>query len=953
MKKAKFWVRALLLLAGLALAYLAFTWVRDYRPLISRVPAIEPGQTLTLEGRRFGRQQREGQVFLQTGSGESDVLDVVSWSADKIEVRLPGGAGHGSLIVRQNTVFGQRESNPHGFIVLDPSLPSEPYGYRVPVQADSPWPTFRRDQRNTGSSPLPATYAGDQPWMFQTGKGIFSTPVIDNQGVIYVGSADHYFYALNPDGTVAWKYKTGEIIDSGGALGRYDSQLGTSPITFISGDGFVYHFRTGEVADEKDRLIWKYEAELRPEVSYNRWFEGNVGVGFDGSLYAGNTNFLYYALNPDGTLRWTYPTGSNNWSLAAFADDGTIFWGSVDTYIHAVDPGGNPLWSKRTLGFIAASAVIGADGTVYIGSFDSNLYALDPQTGDVRWKFPTGDHIYSTVALDERDGKTRAIYFGSADGKFYALRPDGSLIWKYDTGDTIRSSPALGHTPDGKNGILYFGAGNGKLYALNAKDGSLRWAYDTTSTDPELRDRNDLNGSPALGLNGVYIGGEHGQVWYVPYDFCLNAEDTRCVLGNDLPDAFTGLYYVTPGGNLQADFPQSLESSAMVTLRLLVRKNGDTVDARVCNSPIGCPKDALKVNIQPHIPLDVEQSADGRYIYIRPLQFLPAGSYTLSVSGKYYSGGARLGNLTLGGKQAGDFTGKFSFEVPASTGTFPLTVGDERTSAVEWTRLAAPLPPMLPSLNQIGFDYIDWIVGTVAATEPDAANQGKVVLWAIGARRDADGQLVADPTSDFTLPLNGRYNGQDFMLTNQNFNMPITGINIPFNLFELRGTLPDDRVALRPAAYADTNVLSIPTFGPYLALAGLANNWYEKMLVAGTYVTRPFDGQAAALPEGISVDSMEYLPPTDKDAGSLDVRFELDPGVRYPADGHRAGLLLFNPARTEAVYMDYHANLTQQADDDGNLRSVSLTIPAGTMIPSGAQGVVMLDVYPFYFEAIH
>ena len=36
-----------------------------------------------------------------------------------------------------------------------------------------------------------------------------------------------------------------------------------------------------------------------------------------------------------------------------------------------------------------------------------------------------------------------------------------------------------------------------------------------------------------------------------------------------------------------------------------------------------------------------------------------------------------------------------------------------KRQAFEWTRLAAPLPPMLPSLNQIGFDYLDWIVGTV------------------------------------------------------------------------------------------------------------------------------------------------------------------------------------------------------------------------------------------------
>jgi len=43
-------------------------------------------------------------------------------------------------------------------VTMKPAAPSQPYGYDVPVQADSPWPTFRRDRRNTGSSPLIAIY---------------------------------------------------------------------------------------------------------------------------------------------------------------------------------------------------------------------------------------------------------------------------------------------------------------------------------------------------------------------------------------------------------------------------------------------------------------------------------------------------------------------------------------------------------------------------------------------------------------------------------------------------------------------------------------------------------------------------------------------------------------------------------------------------------------------------
>jgi outer membrane protein assembly factor BamB len=827
------------------------------------------------------------------------------------------------------------------------------YDYGVPVQPDSPWPTFRRDHRNTGRSPIVAAYLGDQPWCFQTGKGVFSTPVIDGRGVVYVGSADHFFYALRPDGSLKWKYETGEIIDSAGALVRGDP----ATVTFISGDGhMVQLLAEGDDLSPADRLRWKFQAELRPGVSFNRWFEGNVAVGPDGTLYAGNTNFYYYAIHPDGTLKWTYATASNNWSMAAFADDGTIFWGSNDTYIRAVSPEGRERWRRMTLGFIAASAAVGDDGTVYIGSFDSNLYALDPERGRVKWKFPTHDHIYSSAALGQDAlGHTGVIYVGSADGTLYAINPDGRARWAFDAGAPIRSSPVVGLSPDGTE-IIYFGCGNGKLQAVNA-DGMLRWSFDTTSADPELCDRNDLNGSPALGCTGIYIGGEHGQVWYVPYDYALHAPGGARAAWVSAPEPDSaGLEYVSPGGNAQSEFPATLPAATLIRLRLKVRRGGASVNARVYNAPIGQPKDALLVTVDPPFPFTVEHSADGRYIYIRPTGFLtPGQTHTLSVRGKYYTGGLRFGNMTFGGRQTGAFEGRFTLRVQDSAlDRLPLDVTPERTAALEWTRLAAPLPTMLPSLNQIGFDYMDWIMGVVAAAPLGEHGQGKFILWAIGGKHNAEGVLVADPASDFTLALNGRCQGDAFIVTNRDFKLAITGIGIPFHLFELRGRFKPDLAAWPgPSAWADTEALSIPNFGPYLVLAGLANNWYQKLLVAGTFVTRPYPklGPANRRPSGIAVSRVELHPPTSSAEGWVEAEFKLEPGAAYPASEHRAGLVLVDGAATEAVYLDYHAGLTQQDDVDGNLQSVRLRLPKRLRLPGDLQVYVMLDVFPVHWQA--
>ncbi len=1031
--------------------------VLDMRPVVYKVPVVD--DQIMIIGRRFGRQQRWSYVAVRVGDEGFDLRDGLQWSSGEIVAPLseallsrvretwPEHAqqhrgeveGFLSVQVMKQSPFGYWPSPTVPFVVQAPDLPSEPYGYEVPVQTDAPWPLFRRDHRNTGRSPIVAEYAGDSSWSFQTGKGIFSTPVIDGAGTIYIGSADHVFYALHPDGTEKWRFETGEIIDSAGALPRVAS-LGSQSdevdptVIFPSGDGYLYHLRA-----EDGGLLWAFDARISPRASYNNWWEGNIAIGYDGAYYAGNTNFNYYAINPDGSLRWTYETGSNNWSIAGLGDDGTLFWASNDTFVRAVRPDGVEQWTKRTLGFIAASAAIGSDGTVYIGSFDSYVYALAPETGKVKWKFKTNDHVYSSVALDEDvEGHTRAIYFGSADGIFYALDPDGDLMWQYDTGDPIRSSPVVGNAPEAPRSgdlqrtqrdrrfaygrtpeekVVYFGAGNGQLYALNAADGTRRWSFDTTLSQPELRDRNDLNGSPALGETGVYIGGEHGHVWYVPYDYCLHNLDPRCTtyLGEDLPEDMVGLVYVTPGGstesvvtygalpgpldkakycsscapNLPIAPPEEerapLPVATVITLRLLVREDGETVDAWVCSAPVGCPPKTLQVSVTPPFSFTVEPSADGHYIHIIPEGFLePDTLYTIAVEGNYYTGGVAVGNLTLGGRKQGRFEDSFTFRTAAPAAPqIPLEMTSDYVTALEWTRLATPIPSMLPSLNQIGFDYMDWILGTVAMSAPDAQGEGKVILWAVGGKRDAEGVLVVDPETDFTLPLNGVYQQDAFILTNRDFNMAITGIPIPFNLLQMRGQLGEDgRVMPGATLYAETEVLSIPTFGPYLVVAGLANNWFEKLMVMGTYITRPYDdakdlaipiGPANRLPEGIMVSAIDYyIPPVlasngaegltkakgSSSTGWVTVTFALEPGAVYPladlgsASGHRASIVLVDAANTEAVYLDYHANLTSFADEQGNLAMTTLRIPAETALPTSLKAIVILDVFPVYQQML-
>ncbi|MCD6239765.1 MAG: PQQ-binding-like beta-propeller repeat protein, partial [Thermotogae bacterium] len=46
-------------------------------------------------------------------------------------------------------------------------------------------------------------------WKYKTGYWVYSSPVIGEDGTVYVGCDDHYLYAIRPDGILKWKYKTG------------------------------------------------------------------------------------------------------------------------------------------------------------------------------------------------------------------------------------------------------------------------------------------------------------------------------------------------------------------------------------------------------------------------------------------------------------------------------------------------------------------------------------------------------------------------------------------------------------------------------------------------------------------------------------------------------------------------------------------------------------------------
>ena len=802
----------------------------------------------------------------------------------------------------------------------------------IPVPPGSPWPEMRHDRRNTGASEIRATYVkGRKPWSFRTGKGIFSTATVGPGDRVYVGSGDGVFHAFGNGGKLLWSFKAG-LIDSSAVLRRDGITVGT-------GDEYLYHLRTtARKLSQRKRTIWKLKA-VQPSGSSQlvNWWEGNAEVGPDGTVYAGNTGSAAYAITPDGKVKWIFRAGNSVWTSTAIADDGTTYWGSLDLFVYALDKNGQQVWRTPTLGFIVSSPALSKDmSTLYIGSFDGQLHALDAKTGAPKWAFQTGDHVYSSPALEEdAGGAVKALYIASSDGIVYKVDPDGNQVWQYDTGDAVRSSPVLGLAPDGNGRIVYVGSSNGTLFAIDAATGRRRWSFDGTPRSAALRDRNDMNASPALGRKGVYIGSESGSFWFVPYDWCLHARDSRC--SSDPGQPFGGdlkrVLPVTPGGTtLPAGFGSPLAAATTVVGRLVVHQAGKTEDASI--QPLPSAHDL--VTPSPSFPFSAALSGDGHFLFVRPQEILDAGrEYELRLSGLYTSGGFHLGAPVIGATGGAPFADTIRFRTEASRGPLPLRPGRAAVPAFRLRRLAVPLPAFLPSVNQIGFDSYEWLVGVLDAAKPDASGRGSLLAWVIGVKPGAKKTWVADPAAGFAFPLFGQYRRDAFELGLRNITLTFSFGPVPLDLLEFRGRLNKDMTTSGPSMYAESTCATIPNYGPFLPTTTRLCNQDGKLIAGGTFLTQRYAGSANRRLAGVKVTGIELNRPGSAGAGAAIATL----AAPFPK-GHAGAILLTDAATNAPVALDYAAGTSAH----GN--RITLAIPAGTQLPDQVRAWVIADVYP-------
>ncbi|MBW3623108.1 MAG: PQQ-binding-like beta-propeller repeat protein [Armatimonadetes bacterium] len=248
-------------------------------------------------------------------------------------------------------------------------------------------------------------------------------------------------------------------------------------------------------------------------------------IGLDGSVYisgrakdeTGGISTYLVSFSPTGLLRWRREigTGQTDSSPSLNSSDtvyiGTGFQTGGSWGIQSLTKDGEFLWwSFDIFDRVLASPTLSADEkTVYVGSQNGIFYALDAsRLGVSAW---SSDQLIGVINSSAALGSDGTLYFGSQGdgGRINAVRPNGSLLWSYNTEGLVEAAPALS-----RNGILYFGTTEGIVYALDTKTV-------TTATDPAsafLWKNEDYRGfsyhsSVALGSDDtLYLGNTEGQL---------------------------------------------------------------------------------------------------------------------------------------------------------------------------------------------------------------------------------------------------------------------------------------------------------------------------------------------------------------------------------------------------------------------------------------------------------
>ena len=390
------------------------------------------------------------------------------------------------------------------------------------------WPTYGHDAQHTfhGVTTLNKTTVKSlkEAWYFPTGDAVTATPTVV-RGVVYVGSWDDYFYAIDlRTGTLKWKTRLSpqdavtpypgenprnDTSDGGLVTSSawYEPGKGSRPDLVIFGGGYTLYALNAETG----AVYWRHDYTGRPgeppnpNVDGTRIFsspvvaDGKVFFGTDVDGQRGYEGYVVAASLATGNPVWEYHT-------------------DVDTSGHVLYDGCGSVWSSPTLLPSLGLVVIDVADCHFTNPPPTaeSVIALHMSNGSFAWRYRPArkdsdcdlDFGATVNAGIDSNGKVSFLGVGSKDGTYYSIDPTtGKLQWRTNvvfggfTGGFIATAAYDGTNVYGATAIGDFGRFEGpgeercdpsnprdtliqnpSMHAFDAKTGAVLWQDDNSAS---------------------------------------------------------------------------------------------------------------------------------------------------------------------------------------------------------------------------------------------------------------------------------------------------------------------------------------------------------------------------------------------------------------------------------------------------------------------------------------
>ncbi len=333
------------------------------------------------------------------------------------------------------------------------------------------WPMEGGNGAHTGEQASGAIGPSEQ-WEYETGSELIAAPSTA-YGKLFLGTSDGMLVVLDEmDGHELW------TIDLEGTI--MATPLVESQTVYVPSGHVLYAF-----AISNRSVKWSFEAvgDLRASP-----------VLLDNLVYIGSEDKRVYALDKyTGDLVWSLKLDDvvaaspsiDGLTLVVGTESGTVFG------IHSLQ--GEETWRSDLGSPVSTAACIDRD-TAMVGTYGGRVYALDLDDGEQIWSFPPKGSLALDPILTTPVTSSGLAYFGS-DSLYCVEVGSGADVWSYETGDSVRGSPAI------VDNYIVFGCYDGMVRCIDKTTANVVWRFKTDTV---------FRSGVCIDYDKAYVGGRDG-----------------------------------------------------------------------------------------------------------------------------------------------------------------------------------------------------------------------------------------------------------------------------------------------------------------------------------------------------------------------------------------------------------------------------------------------------------